>query len=131
MLTKNLTEEVKDENSKKNEPSWQIDKTDGLGKVYIAFSEPMDVNYTAPFLNSTYLDIKVKPFIGEDDVTNTSRNLNITSWEVLKFKSDQLLLQLKFETPLNVSLNFKYDTLIINIVNQTSIFRTAVGEMIN
>lgn len=40
-------------------------------------------------------------------------------------------LQLMFENPLNVSLNFVYDTLVIQIVNQTRIFKTISGVMID
>ena len=119
IFKKNLAKESYDTKSDKDELAWQIDKTDGLGKVYIGFNKLMNVNYSTPFLNSTYLNIRVKPFIGEYDITNTSRNLNITSWKVLSFIGDQLQLRLKFETPLNVSLNFKYDTLMINVVNKT------------
>jgi hypothetical protein len=41
-------------------------------------------------MNSTYVDIHIKPFIGDYDITNTSRNLNIQSWKLLSFEEGLL-----------------------------------------
>ena len=79
----------------------------------------MNVGYSASLINSTNLEIHIKPFIGEHDNSVFPRNLNLTSWKVLKFEGDSLELQLAFEKPLEISLNFMYDTLVLQIVNQT------------
>ena len=79
----------------------------------------MNIGYSAALINSTNLDIHIKPFKGDHDNLDTPRNLNLTSWKVLKFEGDSLELQLAFERPLEISLNFMYDTLVLKIINQT------------
>ena len=107
---------------------WWIKKTDGLGRVDFRFSHKMDYNYSKPFMNSTYVNVFIRPFIGEYDVNSTSRNVKIASWKVISFEEYSMQLQLKCESPLNVSLNFVYDTLVVQIVNRTRIFKTVKGE---
>ena len=96
-----------------NYVNWNIDKTDGLGRVHIRFSEQMNVNYSSKFINTTYLAINIKPYIGKYDQDEVARNLNISSWKVLEFVGNSLDLQISFESPLDISLNFIYDTLVV------------------
>ena len=82
-------------------------------------------------LNKENIDIYIKPFIGKYDTNVTSRNLTIKSWDVEKLEDDNLEIQLVFEKPLDVSVNFMYDTLVIQIKNETQVFKSVEGAMID
>ena len=49
----------------------------------------MDTNYSSKFLNSTFVDIYVKPRMVEENVVNTYRNLNLT-WNVTDWNMNSL-----------------------------------------
>jgi len=92
--------------------SWEIEKSDELGRVYLSFDEKIDIEYSKPMLNKENIDLYIKPFIGEYD-TNATRNLTIKSWNVENFEDEKLEIQLVFEKPLDISVNFMYDTLVM------------------
>ena len=46
---------------------WIIESIDSLGKVTIFFNQQMNTNFSKSFLNSTYIDIHIKPFKGKYD----------------------------------------------------------------
>ena len=52
----------------------------------------MNVQYSEKLINATFMDIYVKPFVEENEITNNSRNLNLTSWKVLDFLGNSLEL---------------------------------------
>ena len=74
-------------------------------------------------MNETYIDIFIDPFNGEYDQYETPRNLNF-KWEVREFKNNILALSLNFSKPLDVSMNFIYDKVIVQLVNETQIFKS-------
>ena len=91
--------------------------------MIIKFNESINWNYSNQFLNETYIDIFIDPFVGEYDQYETPRNLNFT-WQVTQFKNNILALSLNFSKPLDVSMNFIYDQIVVSIVNQTQIFKS-------
>ena len=103
--------------------SWEIENIDGFGIMKIKFNESINWNYSKRFLNQTFLDIFIDPLIGEYDEYDTPRNLNLT-WRVIGFQNNILTLSLNFTKPLDISMNFVYDKLVVQIVNETEIFKS-------
>jgi hypothetical protein len=89
----------------------------------IKFNESINWNYSKRFLNQTFIDIFIDSFIGEYDEYDTPRNLNLT-WRVIGFQNNILTLSLNFTKPLDISMNFVYDKLVVQIVNETEIFKS-------
>ena len=46
---------------------WIIESIDSLGKMVIFFNQEMNTNMSLPFLNTSYIDIYIKPFEGYHD----------------------------------------------------------------
>ena len=91
---------------------WEIESIDGLGNMTIKFDDSINWNYSKQFLNETFIDIFIDPFIGEYDQYETPRDLNLT-WKVREFKNNILALSLNFSRPLDVSMNFIYDQVVV------------------
>ena len=95
----------------------------------IKFSESINWNYSKPFLNETYMDIFIKPFKGQYDEYDVPRNLNLT-WEIREFKNNILAINLNFLKPLDVSMNFVYDQLVVQLINETQIFKSEENKVL-
>jgi len=61
----------------------------------IKFSERVNWNYSKPFLNKTYIQIYIKPFVDKYDEYDVPRNLNLT-WEMRNCKNNTLEISLNF-----------------------------------
>ena len=88
---------------------------DSTGNLTITFSEQMNTNYSLQYLNETFIKVYVQPY----QQSEPSRNLNLT-WNVTSFESRDLKINVKFEEPLQISIE-KFADKIMFEVNDTQI----------
>ena len=105
-----------------------IKSISSLGIMEIEFSEPMKTNLTMDKLNTTFIDIFITPY--RDNEIDDFRNLNLT-WNATKFENYTLLIQLNFSNPLMISDNIIYDNITFHVINETEIFVSERGLMLD
>lgn len=110
----------------------EIEDIDPYGIVTVEFNTYMQtdhVNLTT--INSTFLDLYIEPSedwhlfddpFSIDPATNmTTPSLNFT-WEVISYKRDQMVFNLTFIDPVQISPKVLRDNLVIHVKNVSDIF---------
>lgn len=86
----------------------------------IEFNSTMSTNFNFSLINKTTVNIYIDPQI-DDDLTIKDRlrsNLNLT-WELVDFKSQQMLIQVNFSDPIEISPLQVQDLIVVHIMNLT------------
>ena len=71
--------------------------------MVLKFNTTMITNFSDSLINSTNVDIYIKPSMGrgrEDTFRNGSLNF---TWDVISFQNDTLKISLSFDKPLEIS----------------------------
>ena len=109
-----------------------IDDIDTYGIVIVEFSTFMQTDHlNLTNINSTYLDLYIMPsedwhvydntFSIDPQTNMTNPCLNFT-WEVFKYKDDQMFFNLTFIDHVEVSPQVLRDSLVIHVKNVSDIF---------
>jgi len=83
----------------------------------------IDTKWVKKFMNKTYVSMYIEPFVGEYDIDGIRRNLNFT-WIVTQISQRMMTISLQFEKPLDISMNFVYDHIVMIIKSRTEIIET-------